>query len=687
MKLCLILCALLTSIPSLSCAVLSNFWASSGGYKLPREDSYPRVNCTTCTLTRNWDGTTARTFGARNEAVSLVLYMSNPITSDLSGVNVRIADFVGPGGASIPYRPPGNATEMRAVEVYLARYLPIKGITQLSWDGSEYESRDVPERFRRPCTLNARGTCSPNTGTGWNDRPDHDKSLPEILVPYDATPGAVFTVPKLSSQAIWFDVWIASSTPPGTYTSKITVSENALTVRTISVELQVYDAILPDVPFFPTILYFSNDDVNFRHYGARHPGTAAARATRDNYARVIHRHKLVATLGDDLANDCGQANVRKPCPEYIDRLKGISYTRAAGYANGPGIGVGDSVYSIGTYGNWSGANWSSTQTFGPNGFCTAVSSWSTYMSQNFPAVNAFLYLTDEPSSLQDVAKWSTWIATACVTPGVRNIGSFVTASWPSVARDAKNITDPSTTNWLGASKTAWTAAQAAFDTAGAATWGYNSHPSHTGSIYATEDDGIAPITIPWAAFKLGVRGWFFWQGTYWTDINNEGTLNDIWTDAVTFGWVTATDPVKGRTGYQASNGDGVLLYPGKDVTPGAVNYGINGPLVSWRLKMLRRGIQDADYLTLARRSDPLATEAILTRMMPNVLYEHGCYDATDCTYAYGGRSWTNEPGEWELAREKLLAIFAGGSSPIPPIPPVIPTFKSECTCQCLMVPI
>ncbi|QOR55584.1 MAG: hypothetical protein UMS36scaffold28_74 [Phage 59_13] len=677
----LTLCAFLTLIPSRSFAVLSNFWASSGGYKLPREDSFPRVNCASCTLTRNWDGTTARTFGARNETVSLVLYMTNPSAADLPSVGVRIADFVGPNGAVIPYLPPVSGLEMRPIEVFVARYIPIKGMTQLSWDGSEYEERDVPERFRRPCTVNGRGTCAPNAGTVWTDRPDHDKSLPEMLLPYEAVPAAVFIVPKQSSQAAWFDIWISSTLPPGTYASKITVTEIGQPVRVIPVELQVYDAVLPDAPALSVLPYFSNDDVNYRHTGNRHPGTAAARTLRDSYARLLHRHKVAATFGDDLVNDCGQANVQRPCPEYVDRLKGLTYSAASGYANGPGIGRGDSFYSIGTYGSWS---WSRTQTAA---FCSAVNGWSSYMGTNFPAVHSFVYLADEPASLADVNRWSTWMATACATAGAYKVGSFVTADWPRVNAEAPRITDAATTSWLSVSSATWVKAQADLVSRGATVWGYNSHPSHTGSIYATEDDGIAPVTIAWAMFKKGVRNWFLWQTTYWTDINNEHTDNDLWNDAVTFGWVTTNDPVKGRTGFQASNGDGVLLYPGTDVT-GQMNFNVPGPIASWRLKMLRRGIQDGDYLTLARQKDALTTEAILTRMVPNVLYEHACYETADCSYAYGGRSWTNDPGEWESAREKLLAIFAN-APPIPPTPPSNGTYKSDCTCSCncVMTPL
>lgn len=652
-------------IPTLAGAALSNFWISNGSYKLPREDFFPYVNCTTCTITRNWDGVTAKIFGAKNEMVGFVLYMGNATGADIPNVNVSLSSFTGPGGIGIvnPVVPPLSSTEMRPIETFYVRYIQIKGMTQLSWDGTEYEQRDLPERFRRPYTINVNDNAKAIPGTLWTDRPDHDKFLPEMLIPCDLKTCSNYTVSRSSSQAIWFDVWIASGLPAGDYKASITVKEGGIVTRTIPVVLKVYNFTLPDTASLPAIVYMSNENINYRHHGIKYPTTNAAnRLTRDNYARFLHRHKFAATIGDQPA-----AGKRYPSDEYKDRLSGVAYSAFNGYAHGPGKDKGEKIYSIETYGKWADSTWSDSVPDGPTGFCTAVSSWSAYFA-NYPDVRAFLYLIDEPANLIDTHKWSTWMKDICALP--HPIGSMVTASWPSVIASAPNVTMPMTTGWLRASSSTWDAAFNTFHTTGAVqAWAYNSHPSHTGSVYATEDDGIAPTTIFWAMHKKRIQGWFFWESTFWFN-NAVGKENDLWNDAITFGYNAITDPVKGRTGFQASNGDGVLLYPGKDVI-GSVNYGFDGPIASWRLKMLRRGIQDGDYLALANAASPTVTTVLVNGMVPEVLWEHDCFSVSDCSYAYGGRSWSNSPEIWERARETLALLAEAGPVIPPPPPPVV----------------
>src|SRR4029077_21164974 len=121
---------------------------------------------------------------------------------------------------------------------------------------------------------------------------------------------------------------------------------------------------------------------------------------------------------------------------------------------------------------------------------------------------------------------------------------------------------PASTGWIGAASTVWDSMASIYETAGTTqAWAYNGHPSYNGTSFATEDDGLSPVVIFWADFKKGVQGHFFWESTYYTDSNVTGRNNDLWNKAFTFGAFTTTDTVKGTTGFQYSNGDGLLVYP------------------------------------------------------------------------------------------------------------------------------
>ena len=80
----------------------------------------------------------------------------------------------------------------------------------------------------------------------------------------------------------------------------------------------------------------------------------------------------------------------------------------------------------------------------------------------------------------------------------------------------------------------------------------------------------------------------FWQQYI---VNSDGIL--IWNCAYLPNWVKKTLPAS--SGIQKGNGDGVLLYPGTMFGQDAAT-----PVVSLRLKQLAEGIDDYDYLCLAK---------------------------------------------------------------------------------------
>lgn len=659
----------LLSVKALS-VNLSDFWASDGGYKQAKQDFLPGGNCSTCTITRVWNGRTISLFSALGEVQGFVLYMANRTGSDITGVTVQVSSFTGPSSAGIVPVVVSSANVMDwanrgPIETFFVRYLPVKGLTQNYADPSEYEARQYPERFRRPYTVNVNNDGVPS-GT-WLDRRDHDKFYPDILVPMEAYTSG-FTVAKSSSQAVWIDIMVSSSLTAGTYTGRIDVYEGASVSTSIPITLLVYNFTLPNAPSFNAITYTSSYNINHRHQGEHFPSPGPVyQATRDKYAQFFRRHKMAATIGDNIGLCCASCNQDRPCPEYVQRLNGTLYTGTSGYA-GLGYGIGDPVYSIGTYGGWNSSVWSSTITVtpgtGPTGFCTNVSSWSAYFRDNFPSTRAWLYLTDEPTDFTNTNKWSTWMSTVteCQATGSYQIKSAVTASLPDLTA-APYINNPISTGFLRASSSTWETDAGSYTTTGSTQqWRYNGAPLGSAEAFALEEDGIAPVEIFWGYYKKHVQGAFWWEADYFTDSNNAGRNNDLFNDALTFGYYTSDNAIKGRTGFSYSNLDGLLVYPGSDVAVDtANNYGWNGPIGSWRLKMMRRGIQDVDYLTQAYAINASSTSAIVATMVPKALWENPAFTMADPTYDYGDRSWVNDPNAWLVHREALAQMIVAGT--------------------------
>ena len=107
----------------------------------------------------------------------------------------------------------------------------------------------------------------------------------------------------------------------------------------------------------------------------------------------------------------------------------------------------------------------------------------------------------------------------------------------------------------------------------------------------------------WINFRHGVDGLLYWTTDLWRGM--DGDDYDPWTDACSY-----------DVGWACFNGEGLLVYPGKDVNYAVPKgaYGedspatVYGAVPSIRLKALRDSLEDYEYLVLAAKADPVATD-------------------------------------------------------------------------------
>ncbi|HTL29541.1 MAG TPA: DUF4091 domain-containing protein, partial [Tepidisphaeraceae bacterium] len=120
-------------------------------------------------------------------------------------------------------------------------------------------------------------------------------------------------------------------------------------------------------------------------------------------------------------------------------------------------------------------------------------------------------------------------------------------------------------------------------------WNYVAWVPHT--PYCNFLIGMSAIqhrVLFWQEWKYRTTGLLYWSTDAWA--NNTGGTMDPWTDMATVKWAS-----------KDVFGDGSLLYPGKPV-------GHDGPLPSLRLKLIRQGMQDYDYIRMA--SEKAGAEAV-----------------------------------------------------------------------------
>jgi hypothetical protein len=97
---------------------------------------------------------------------------------------------------------------------------------------------------------------------------------------------------------------------------------------------------------------------------------------------------------------------------------------------------------------------------------------------------------------------------------------------------------------------------------------------------------------------------------------------NVWAESITFD--NRGQPNKPLEDQGYVHGDGVLLYPGEEKLHPDEDRGLPGPVATVQLANLRRGLQDHQYLTLARRAGQrTAVDAALSAIVPRVFSEAG----------------------------------------------------------------
>lgn len=670
--------------------ISSATWSESGDYKMARQDQYPG-GLSANTLSRAWDGTTIKLFGAKGELLTWVTYLNASAAGDALNVMVKISSFTGTGlaagtGFSAVQVSSTNVWDytQRPYSLYKYSYLQQVGMStvDIAWDPTEYDEQQLPPRWQVPCVINANNACPPTVPTQlWTNRADTNKFYPDPAVPIEEFGISSFTVSASSSQAIGGEVYISTGLIAGaTYTATLTVTEGVSVSTTIPIALYVYNVTLPGTASLPVIAFMTDSDLNIRLNGTRNPANQFIDpylTSRLRAAAFLHRHKIT-TIGDHPAS-----TQHFPSVEYQKHIDGSAFKETYGLAwnTGPGYAAPDTFYMIGTYGSWQTGNWStSTVTNGSTGYCDNVSSWTAYCTNN--NIKCDLYTSDDEASgfllSSRVNTLSTWSSTApaCAFSG-HTLPFSQTGTLPTVISSAPYVNDVYSTIWIRYDPSVWIADEALYN--GSSTHSASGYNSTLGvdSILAIQEEGLGPREVMWGAFKTNQRQWFIWAINYWQDTNNGGQTqngwnanvsgdNDLFNIAKTFGYdnFPSTDASKGHTGGLFST-DGNMLYPGTDTVYANPSYGFNGVIGSWRLNMMTRGIQDADILAQANKVNPVATAALLNQQVQDVMYLRSCFFLGDCTYSYGPRPWNESLNSWETTREALLVIIQNAAPFLP----------------------
>ena len=547
-----------------------------------------------------WDGRTVRVFGARNEIVAFQVI----VEADARGVealSARLPVLISPRGR-IAYRAPAaDPTDYvdRPIQIFAVNYMLVTTPSHASW------------------VYDRRSPAAPPDPTGLK---------PVQLVPENARAGRggfPVAVRPNENQAIWFEIYIGRDRAPGVYRGAIEIAADG-TRRRVPIELEVFGFTLPDENSMHAMLYYSSDQPERYHGRNMDPA----------YHRLAHRHRVELVHAYD----------EHTLPRVMGRFSGADFTRGQGY-EGPGAGVGNIIAPRTFYGPG--------RDFDERASAWARSdAWMTFLREKLPGAITFLYMPDEPRppAYPRILQLAKNIHS---NPGPgRALPIFVTSKYEEALDEAIDI-------WCSGPKGFLLDRVASERKRGREYWFYNGGRPAGGAITIDAPAADARATI-WAAFKHDVRVYFYWYAVHWRHNTQKPGERDqnVWANTITFDNRREANRSPDDAGY--IHGDGVLMYPGEERLHPDEDRGVPGPIATVQLASFRRGLQDHQYLTLARKLglDAVVNE-VVTAIVPRVFSDAGervSFPETGDPY---------EVARLKLARAIVAASRAGDSESRP----------------------
>ena len=410
-----------------------------------------------------------------------------------------------------------------------------------------------------------------------------------------------------SLQGFWIEIRIPEVGPfPTTQTGTLKVRSRDRLLASIPLKVTVGSTPLPYAAA-KTMLYFDPQVVLGR------TGTADA---IDGYLRVIHEHGISSIFPVRSPQDVRQ---------FSSYLSGELFSEAHGYV-GPGAKRSANVVAIGAYGTMGEPSAQSLANV------DAIMAELEHLAlRDVPETcDIFLYAIDEQCSSPRGRRWRQALDAAS-SPRLRRLRVGHTCSDPpeeqavDLVMMAAAAYSP-THAWRGRR-------------AGKHVWIYNGSLPETGT-FLTDAPTLSLTANGWIQATHRIERWFYWESTFWNDDNRGGHgAYDPFATAETFH----------NNDGDHCNGDGLLVYPGHQLQFPEHDLGTAETIPSIRLKQWRRGIQDAGYIELARRSDPTATDRIQQRVVRAAL---------DSAHDSSGTPWRDEAETLRQARKALFDIIA-----------------------------
>jgi GH18 family chitinase len=408
--------------------------------------------------------------------------------------------------------------------------------------------------------------------------------------------------------AIWVDIKVPSGTAAGVYNGSLTVTGSDLTKVSIPVSLTVWNFSLPDGPTCGSNFGYYTNISNF--YG-KSAGTSEFNAIEQRYAEETARHRINPPVpprflpeGDSNANLVMTDAKQDSLNNFIARnhITGIQISFES-VPPGPLL-----------------ANY--------------FANYTNYMQSHGWLYGAYYWPIDEPNTSSDYEYITRHTSHAySARPVVHTLVTEQTypqdTTWPDISESVdiwcplfEWIDEGTINRKLVKGERVWS-----YTTSASSTPPY--HPQYSAlmgkeSAHWQIDRPLTNYRVPlWFNYRYHISGLLYYS------MMSSG-IPDPWTNP-------------SNTLYGGYNGDGMLYYPG---TP----CGFEGPAPSIRLKNIRDGMEDYEYMKLLEN---LSSHDVVMSCVNTVSSEWWIF--------------SKNPADFDQARENMANMITGNPTPSPKI--------------------
>jgi len=379
-----------------------------------------------------------------------------------------------------------------------------------------------------------------------------------------------FDLPAGQTHGFFVDVPVAASSPAGEYTGTLTVSAGDGTRVDVPVHLTVWDFALPPVPSYQTA--FGWPGRALRSYYAEREKAGKEKAPADwtavdlQCADLLAQHRFNVAPFEELVPKRQDDGTFAFPAETAEHLRGHldRYRVNAVQVAHPNRAVKDPVAEAEALRAWFAA-W--------DGLITQVQR---------PGVTFFIYLRDEPNDAEAYRYVQTWgRAIRALKSQVKVMVVEQTAVQDAAWGDLYGAVDI----WCPLFPLFDEETAAKRQALGEVLWTYTALAQRSPpSPWWATDQPLLNYRVPaWISWRYDIRGLLYWGSMmFWKQVD------DPWAESLTLDR-SQQNP---KTIY---HGEGSLLYPGRPA-------GYDGITPSLRLKALRDGSEDYEYLAILRRA-------------------------------------------------------------------------------------